>query len=269
MELQDIVRRLRMKQSIKAIKRETGKHRRVIRRTLELAKQEGWLDAKRELPSEHRLQEVYHEQRDGTDGRSYPLDAHRDRIKGWHRDGYSFLVIHELQQQRGVEYSETGCENRRLQRRPERGVLSLARPAVTPVSTASATGHGLYLQSPRRLSTHRASQSPTAAWKPVRAYRSLVAARGRGPDSTPSMRAKRIAHAGRGAHRRGACRSRGGDSRRLAPCARITGTRTASSAATAPTAPNSTVTPSVMMMSILHPRRPGIQELSTRRWLRR
>ena len=107
MELQDIVRRLRMKQSIKAIKRETGKHRRVIRRVLELAGQEGWLDAKRELPSEHQLQEVYHEQRDGTDGRSHPLDAHRDRIEAWHRDGYSFLVIHELLQQRGVEYSET------------------------------------------------------------------------------------------------------------------------------------------------------------------
>ena len=107
MELQDIVRRLRMKQSIKAIKRETGKHRRVIRKVLELAEQEGWLDDKRELPSEHQLQEVYHEQRDGEDSRGHPLDAHRDQIKRWHRDGYSFLVIHELLQQRGVEYSET------------------------------------------------------------------------------------------------------------------------------------------------------------------
>ena len=91
MELQDIVRRLRMKQSIKAIKRETGKHRRVIRRVLELAEQEGWLDAERELPSEHELQEVYHEQRGGEDGRGHPLDARRDQIEGW----------------RGVEYSET------------------------------------------------------------------------------------------------------------------------------------------------------------------
>ena len=91
MELQDIVRRLRMKQSIKAIKRETGKHRRVIRRVLELAGQEGWLDAKRELPSEHQLQKVYHEQRGGEDGRCHPLDARRDQIEGW----------------RGVEYSET------------------------------------------------------------------------------------------------------------------------------------------------------------------
>ena len=72
-----------MKQSIKAIKRETGKHRRVIRRVLELAGQEGWLDAERELPSEHQLQEVYHEQRGGEDSRCHPLDARRDQFEGW------------------------------------------------------------------------------------------------------------------------------------------------------------------------------------------
>ena len=107
MELLDIVRRLRMNQSIKAINRETGKHRRVIRRILELAEQEGWLDAARELPSEQQLQEVYHEQRGGADSGRHPLDARRDQIEGWRREGYSFLVIHELLQQRGVEYSET------------------------------------------------------------------------------------------------------------------------------------------------------------------
>ena len=107
MELQDIVRRLRMKQSIKAIKRETGKHRRVIRRVLQLAEQEAWLDAERELPSEHQLQEVYHEQRGDEEGRRHPLDARRDQIEGWRGDGYSFLVIHKLLQERGVEYSET------------------------------------------------------------------------------------------------------------------------------------------------------------------
>ena len=31
----------------------------------------------------------------------------RDQIEGWRREGYSFLVVHELLQQRGVEYSET------------------------------------------------------------------------------------------------------------------------------------------------------------------
>ena len=82
MELQDIVNRLRMKQSIKAIKRETGKHRSVIRRVLQLAEQEGWLDEQQELPSEQQLQEVYHEQRIGEEGRQHPLDAHREQIEG-------------------------------------------------------------------------------------------------------------------------------------------------------------------------------------------
>ena len=103
MELQDIVYRLRMKQSIKAIKRETGKHRRVIRRVLQLAEQEGWLDEQQELPSEQQLQEVYHEQRIGEEGRQHPLDAHREQIEGWGKEGYSFLVIHQLLKQRGVE----------------------------------------------------------------------------------------------------------------------------------------------------------------------
>ena len=76
MDLQEIVRRLRMNQSIKAIKRETGKHRSVIRRVRELAEQEGWLDAA-ELPSERQLRELYHEQQQAERGAAHPLDAHR------------------------------------------------------------------------------------------------------------------------------------------------------------------------------------------------
>ena len=83
MELQDVVNRLRMKQSIKAIKRETGKHRSVIRKVLQLAEQEGWLDEQQELPSEQQLQEVYHEQQSAEEGHQHPLDAHREQIAGW------------------------------------------------------------------------------------------------------------------------------------------------------------------------------------------
>ena len=96
-----------MGQSIKAIKREIGKHRRVIRRLLLLAEQEGWLDEQHEVPSEQQLQEVYHEQRSGEEGRRHPLDSHREQIEGWREEGYSFLVIHKLLEKRGVEYSET------------------------------------------------------------------------------------------------------------------------------------------------------------------
>ena len=106
MDLQEIVRRLRMNQSIKAIKRETGKHRSVIRRVRELAEQEGWLDAA-ELPSERQLRELYHEQQQAERGAAHPLDTHREKIAGWLKEPYSFLVIHKLVTGLGVEYSET------------------------------------------------------------------------------------------------------------------------------------------------------------------
>ena len=79
----------------------------LIRKVLELAEQEGWLEAERELPSEAQLQEVYHEQRAGEEGRSHPLDERRDQIKEWREEGYSFVVIHQLLHERGVQYSET------------------------------------------------------------------------------------------------------------------------------------------------------------------
>ena len=83
-----------MNQSIKAIKRETGQASEGdpqgtgTRR----CKRDRPSDAKRELPgrSTDSRKLAYHEQRDGTDGRGHPLDAHAvDQIKGWHREGYS------------------------------------------------------------------------------------------------------------------------------------------------------------------------------------
>ena len=79
----------------------------MIRRILEVAEQEGWLDAAQQLSPEQQLQEAYHEQRAGTDSGRHPLDARRHQIEGWRGDGYSFLVIHDLLQQSGVKHSET------------------------------------------------------------------------------------------------------------------------------------------------------------------
>ena len=77
MELRYIVRRMRMKQPIKAIKRETGKHRRAIRSVLQIAEREKWLDAERELPSErpYRLRGWMTDQR----CRLFALTGHRIR----------------------------------------------------------------------------------------------------------------------------------------------------------------------------------------------
>ena len=40
-------------------------------------------------------------------GRKHPLDAYREQIAGSRKEDYSFLVIHQLLEKRGVEYSET------------------------------------------------------------------------------------------------------------------------------------------------------------------
>ena len=74
---------------------------------------------------EHQLQEEYHEQRAGEEGRSHPLDERRDQIDAWRQEGYSFVVIHELLRQRGVKCSETT-----VRRYIHRHFLSPVRPVM-------------------------------------------------------------------------------------------------------------------------------------------
>ena len=95
-ELQDIVQRLRMGQSVKAIHRETGRHKTIIRTLRALALRERWLDTDRDLPSEGQLKRLYEGARRITEQTAHPLDAYQDRVKDWLEKGYSFVVIHRL-----------------------------------------------------------------------------------------------------------------------------------------------------------------------------
>ena len=58
-DLRDIVQRLRPGQSVKAIHRETGRHKTVIRILRDLAGREGWLSLATELPSEGEIARLY------------------------------------------------------------------------------------------------------------------------------------------------------------------------------------------------------------------
>lgn len=107
MLLQDIVRRLKMGQSINAIKSETGRHRTVIRKLKELALEHGWFEPEEELPSEAELQELYHGGHGVSQTGSHVLDPYAREIEDWLKDHYSFVVIHRLLRERGVPYSET------------------------------------------------------------------------------------------------------------------------------------------------------------------
>lgn len=51
-EKREVIRRLRHGQSIRKINRDTGIRRTVIRQLKTLAKEKGWLDTKKKVPSE-------------------------------------------------------------------------------------------------------------------------------------------------------------------------------------------------------------------------
>lgn len=106
-ELQEILYRLRVGQSIKGIKRDLGKHKTVIRRVKHIAEQEGWLDPAEPLASEYDIQRAYEIGEIEENGSPHPLDGYRERIDGWLEEGDSFIVIHRLLCELGVNYSET------------------------------------------------------------------------------------------------------------------------------------------------------------------
>jgi ferredoxin len=60
-ELREIVQRLRLGQSVKAIHQDTGRHKTVIRAVRDLALREGWLDVRTEIPSEGEIARLYGE----------------------------------------------------------------------------------------------------------------------------------------------------------------------------------------------------------------
>lgn len=97
----DIIYRLRSKQSVRAIHRDTGSHRTVIRQLLKLSTKHGWLDPVNPMPSNKQIQECY--VTPGIDNKKSPkrlLDPFLDEIKSWHSKGCSPTVMHQLLQGR-------------------------------------------------------------------------------------------------------------------------------------------------------------------------
>ena len=131
MLLQDIVRRLKMGQSINAIKSETGRHRTVIRKLKELALEHGWFEPEEELPSEAELQELYHGGHGVSQTGSHVLDPYAREIEDWLKDHYRFVVIHRLLRERGVPYSETTIR-RFIHRRFPKKIRPVMRRATIP-----------------------------------------------------------------------------------------------------------------------------------------
>lgn len=94
-EKTDIIRRLKLGQSIRSIHKETGIHRTLIRDIKTLAESRDWLNEDTPLPDENELQELLNKPKEIH---QHPLDTIKDKIKEWVDQEYSYVVIHNLTQ---------------------------------------------------------------------------------------------------------------------------------------------------------------------------
>lgn len=96
----DVVFRLRAAQSVRAIQRDTGVHRAIIRQLRELAQSRGWLSQGVPPPDEEEVARVLAYDRSSPREISHPLDAFRNDIERWIGEGNSYVVIHQLVSER-------------------------------------------------------------------------------------------------------------------------------------------------------------------------
>lgn len=101
MERREIIRRLRKKQSIRGISRETGLARETIRDIHTIAEQQGWLTSPT-LPTEKEIIKHF----DASTNKTHPLDHIKDKIKEWVQAGYTFVVITQLVKKYSFDYNE-------------------------------------------------------------------------------------------------------------------------------------------------------------------
>jgi hypothetical protein len=128
-QLQDIIQRLRVGQGVKAIHKETGRHKTVIRAVRDLAVRQGWLNPLVEIPSEGEIVRLH---ADSAEDREQPhvLDPYEEQIKEWVGKKYSLIVIHKMLASQGVSLSEST-----VRRWIHRQFPHLPSPVITRATT--------------------------------------------------------------------------------------------------------------------------------------
>ena len=104
-EKRDVLRRLGLGHGIRAIQRDTGVHRSLVRDLKELAETQGWPLPGSILPAEEAIAALmWSARREGNEG--HRLDSWRVELGTWLEEELSFVVIHRKLRERGVEVSE-------------------------------------------------------------------------------------------------------------------------------------------------------------------
>lgn len=129
-ELRDYIIRLRKGQSIREIQRDTGTHRRIIRRIRNVAEGRGWLNPDAGIPSE---KEIHDATRNNIQNVGHPLDEYRTDIERWVLEKKSFVVMHSLLRDR---YS---CDESTIRRYVKRNFSEVPKPVMVRNSIAGET----------------------------------------------------------------------------------------------------------------------------------
>ena len=106
MKTKETIKRLRKNETINRIHKETGLHRRTIRKIKVVAQNSGWLDEGTEFPTEAQIQKKYiTKKRDQSH-----IEPFKEKIESWAKKGYSYVVIHKLLSKK-ITCSETAVRN--------------------------------------------------------------------------------------------------------------------------------------------------------------
>ena len=137
-DYRELVRRLRAGQSIRAIQRETGTHRQIVRGIRDRARMQGWLALDRELPSEAELQSALgrggaggdKDTSDASSRKPHTLDVFRADFARWRNEGYTYHIIHQMIADRST-LSETTVR-RYIQERLSHAAKPVLRRSTIP-----------------------------------------------------------------------------------------------------------------------------------------
>ncbi len=94
-QLIEILIRLKKGESIRNICKETGNHRKVIRKVKEISAEKGWLKPSVTLPSESEMDKAYNEP-GKSELKPHILDNHQSDLKRYREEEKSFVIIHKL-----------------------------------------------------------------------------------------------------------------------------------------------------------------------------
>jgi transposase len=94
-EYKDIIQRLRLRQGVREIQRDTGIHRTIIRAVRGTAEVEGWLDEGRPLPTEQEIQNLRAKALCKKETH-HPLYAYLEEFRRWVKEKHSYAVMHQL-----------------------------------------------------------------------------------------------------------------------------------------------------------------------------